>query len=183
MSDNSKKSRGYKERIIYNSECDYSDANLQEYKKQMRACGAKACQLTRDGLMSCICDDKNEEYENLLYELRLYTAKKPVGKIIAIADLGLWNGRKLGVKYYATIQSIFSVREDEAKWYCDSYNLRSNLSHHDGTNYVLYREIIDEKRVDFLFDKIRNGVAGVTEKDFARCTRSLRPIFKDIYGW
>ena len=59
------------------------------------------------------------------------------GCILAIADLGLWNGRVRGYKVVNSLEDILYSDCDYAEWWCDS-QLRSKQSHHDGTNYITY---------------------------------------------
>ena len=109
------------------------------------------------------------------------------GRIIAIADLGLWNGRKMGYKLLGhdigDCLENFSQAE-ELEFYCDRYNLRSNQFHHDGMNHILFRELrpqISSDQADNFIWKVYNGKA--TDRDIRRYTRSLRPYIKVVYGW
>lgn len=111
------------------------------------------------------------------------------GRIIAIADLGLWNGRRMGYKLKdeKNIRACLSFDADceYGEWWVDSHNnLRSRQSHHDGTNFLLYREVKPETtsdQLDNLCWKIYQGKA--TSKDITRYTRSLGKRVKDVYGW
>lgn len=109
------------------------------------------------------------------------------GRIICIADLGLWNGRKPGYKLLGhnigDCLSDFSQAEG-LEFYCDRYNFKSTQVHHDGINYLIYREIKPEytsDQIDKFLWKIYNGKA--TDRDIRRYTRSLRPYIKVVYGW
>ena len=53
--------------------------------------------------------------------------------------------------------------------------------HHDGRNYVEFREIREDKDVDKLLDKIYNQEP-VSRAEIRRYTKSLRPYIKEIYG-
>lgn len=111
------------------------------------------------------------------------------GRIIAIADLGLWNGRRMGYKLKdeRNIRACLSFDADcgYGEWYVDSHNnLRSIQSHHDGRNLLLYREVkpeITSDQLDNFCWKIYNGKA--TSKDITRYTRSLGKRVKNVYGW
>lgn len=77
------------------------------------------------------------------------------GRIIAIVDLGLWNGRRMGYKLKdeKNIRACLSFDADcdYGEWWVDSHNnLRSKQTHHDGTNYTLYREVKPEITSDQL---------------------------------
>lgn len=109
------------------------------------------------------------------------------GRIIIIADLGLWNGRKTGYKLLGhdigDCLTNFSQAE-ELEFYCDRYNLRSTQIHHDGVNHLLFRELrptISSDQADNFVWKVYNGKA--TGRDIRRYTRSLRPYVQVVYGW
>lgn len=109
------------------------------------------------------------------------------GKIIVIADLGLWNGRHSG---YHIIESG-NIRDclysdcDYLHWYVDRYgDMRCAAHHHDGINRYLYREVkpgITQTQLDNFCEKIYNGT--FTQKDITRYTRKLGPYIQKIYGW
>lgn len=109
------------------------------------------------------------------------------GKIIAIADLGLWDGHHSG---YHIIQSG-NIRDclysdcDYLHWYVDRYgDMRCTAHHHDGTNRYLYREVkpgITETQLGSLCEKIYRGT--FTRNDISRYTRKLGPYVQKIYGW
>jgi hypothetical protein len=107
--------------------------------------------------------------------------------ILAIADLGLWNGRKLGYKEMGTnIRNCLSgTCGDYVTWYVDELgDLRCEDCHHDGTNYYTYRawkEGVSPIQMENLEWKIYCGKA--TRKDITRLTRKLGPNVAKVYGW
>ena len=106
--------------------------------------------------------------------------------IIAIADLGLWNGRRTGYKMIRStnIKDCLSTDCDYAEWYCDAHNFRATMTHHDGTNNILYRmrkEGITEMQWDGFLYKIYTGK--VKRSDITRYTKSLLPFIAEVYGW
>ena len=109
------------------------------------------------------------------------------GRIIAIADLGFWYGRKMGYKLLDhNVNNCLQLESscDYAKFYCDRYDLKSTQHHHDGSHYITYREVkpnITSDQLDNFCWKIYDGKA--TQKDITRCTRSLRPRVQKVYGW
>lgn len=104
------------------------------------------------------------------------------GVIIAFADLGLWRGRRQGYKILSsTISDIFSISEDDNEWYGDGYNIRGQLSHHDGTHNVLYRVAKNREVAERIAEQIYN--LEIDEAGFRRRTRSLYPYVASIYGW
>lgn len=95
--------------------------------------------------------------------------------IIAVADLGLWNGRVHAVRELNNVQDCFSCVEDYAEFYIDSRgDFRCRTAHHDGTNYILFRlwkdNISDEQRENFM-NKVMRGAA--TRRDVCRYTSKI----------
>ena len=108
--------------------------------------------------------------------------KEVNGVIVAFADLGLWNGRTNGARIEGTnVKDILHSNCDYLDWYCDRYNVRCSASHHDGTNLYLYRVAKDWEQAERLVNKIAYG--GMTEEQFMKATRSLRPYVVKEYGW
>lgn len=108
---------------------------------------------------------------------------KPLeNKIIIIADLGFWDGRRLGYKIVnSNLNAIFDIGEwEEVHWYYDKYNVHCRNPHHDGVNYLKFRELKDNKYEEIICEKIYNGT--LTSKDITRYTKSLVPYIKEIYG-
>lgn len=90
-----------------------------------------------------IYDDNENTSEDLCFIMDDFDIKTK-NVIIAIADMGLWNGRKQGYKILGeNIKDIFSVNEDNNKYYCDGKDLKAVCVHHDGTNYITFREFKD----------------------------------------
>ena len=106
-------------------------------------------------------------------------------EIIAIADLGLWGGRRTGYKIIGNnISDILYSECDYNTWTCDRYNVRGRGIHHDGTNYVLYRvfrEGLTDEQKDHFLDALYEGQAN--DRMIRRYTRSLAPDVKAVYGW
>ena len=105
--------------------------------------------------------------------------------IIAIADVGRWNGRVMGYKIIGNnIKDCLTSGCEYAEWYVDAYgNLRFTGYHHDGTNNVLYRmfrPLSDEQRENFT-NKIYFGK--VTNADISRYTVRIGDYIADVYGW
>ena len=105
--------------------------------------------------------------------------------IIAIASLGLWDGRRTGYKIIGNnISDILYSECDYNTWTCDRYNVRGRGIHHDGVNYILYRvfrEGITDEQKDRFLDALYNGEAN--DRMVRRYTRSLAPEVKAVYGW
>lgn len=147
--------------------------------------------LSEEDFAKSITDDDiyNECYENnrIWFEDELAQLKE-VDKgntIIALADLGLWNGRRTGYKEYDSLDKIMYSNCDYETVYVDSNgDLRKEESHHDGSNSILYRYwkegLTDTQRDNFL-DKCYNG--NLTQRDITRYTRKAGLEIADTYGW
>jgi hypothetical protein len=107
--------------------------------------------------------------------------------ILVIADLGLWNGRRMGYKEIASgnIRDCLYSDTDYSTWYVDKLgDMRCDAIHHDGTNHYLYRAYKDgvrEEQIDRLKEKIYGGVA--TRADITRVTERLGDEIGKVYGW
>lgn len=111
-------------------------------------------------------------------------------EILIIGDLGCWNGRVRMAWKELNSNNLADVLRlerdcDYAEFYVDRYkNVRSRQTHHDGTNYLLYRRwkdgISDIQRENFL-EKMYSGTA--TEKDITRYTSRLGDDVCRVYGW
>ena len=113
-------------------------------------------------------EEANELNNTYLEDEKCNLNKVLPTEIIIIGDLGFWNGR---VKFaYKELNSNnlsdclrFERDCEYAEWYVDKYkNLRSKQSHHDGTNYLLYR-------------RWRDGLTDTQKR--------LGDIVSEIYGW
>ena len=110
------------------------------------------------------------------------------GCILAIADLGLWNGRCSGYKEISSLEDILYSDCDYAEWWCDS-QLRGRMSHHDGTNYVTYVFFSgrtdgynNTRGEDKFLDDLYEG-RPISKARFHKYTRSIAPYIKQYYGW
>lgn len=132
----------------------------------------------------CLMVDINNDY---LADERMNLNIQLSQPILVIADLGLWNGRRMGYKEIASgnISDCLYDPNDYVEWYVDGYgNLRSTSIHHDGRNHYLFRvwkdEASDAQRKN-LEDKLYHGTA--TMKDISRLTRSIGKEIGRVYGW
>ena len=111
------------------------------------------------------------------------------GRIIEIADIGLWDGRRMGYNFLDAhnIKACLNFKQDceYGKWWVDSHNnLLSRQTHHDGVTFILYREVkpeISSDQLDNFCWKLYRGTA--TAKDITKYTRSLGKQVRNIYGW
>ena len=108
-------------------------------------------------------------------------------KLIAIANIGRWNGRRCGYKELSyNLNSIFECWEscDYIKLYSEHGNIKGIGAHHDGTNYVTFRKLIDNI-TDSQLELLENAIyenAGNVENYIKRYTRSIYKDVKKIYG-
>ena len=105
--------------------------------------------------------------------------------LIAIANVGRWNGRFSGYKELKQLCSVMYSSCDYERVYVDSNgDLRKEESHHDGSNSILYRYwkegLTDEQKENFM-SKIYNGEC--TQKDITRYTRKAGLGIANAFGW
>lgn len=106
--------------------------------------------------------------------------------IITIADLGLWDGTHHAYREEKSqnIADLLVRTCEYCEWWCDAHDLRGKMSHHDGTNYILYRRrkdgITDFQWDNFLY-KLYTGTAN--KEHISKYTTSLLPYIAKVYGW
>lgn len=106
--------------------------------------------------------------------------------IIAIADIGLWNGRVKGYKEIGTnISDCLYSECDYIKWFVDQYGrFCCTESHHDGTNYIIYKEwkdnVTDEQK-EMVLNKIL--CSECSERIIRRYMNNLGYKIAQVYGW
>ena len=109
--------------------------------------------------------------------------------ILAVANLGLWHGRRAAYRFFDSLEDILNTECGYAEWYYDGRQLRFRGAHHDGTNYYTY----------FLFSGNKEGCGNtdgeekfledlyygnpISKARWHKYTRSLRPYLKEYYGW
>ena len=107
--------------------------------------------------------------------------------ILAIADLGLWNGRRSGYKELRrnVNQILQSFGCDYIKVYTEGREVKHIGVHHDGTNKVWFRTWkagTSEVAKDRVKEAIYNGVSNA-EKLVRKHTRSIYKDIAKVYGW
>lgn len=131
-------------------------------------------------------DFVEQDYSNW-YSCEVESLDKELqGRVIAIADLGLWNGRKKSYKIMnCNLNSVLDAcGGDYLKVYADRYDVKSVAVHHDGVNYITYRMLkpnLTEVQIDNFLNKLTSGE--FSQKDISRYTISLRNKINQIYGW
>lgn len=103
--------------------------------------------------------------------------------IIAIADIGLWNGRVKGYKLFNNLNQIFNVSADYNDYYVEGCTLKATCVHHDGVNYVDFYVIDLNKNgaQDFLNDIYYQRK--ISKSRFYKYCKSAGKIVKKIYGF
>ena len=125
-----------------------------------------------------------EDVEMWIGDEKMNLNKEINGIIMAFANLGFWNGRKSGAKQFTdNINSIIWADQscDYFKIYADRYNIKGQMSHHDGTHYLLYRIAPNYEIAEEIMNRADRGE--LTEEYFKRKTKSLRKYVANIYGW
>ena len=106
-------------------------------------------------------------------------------RILAIANMGLWNGRRSGYKILGNnLNEILTcgIGCDDKEIYCDGFNVLAEGYHHDGTNYVEFRELKEDTNYEELLNKLYDNQP-VTRAEIRKYTKSLLPYVKQIYGF
>lgn len=149
-----------------------------------------------DNGMNGDLDDEYAIYEHMVEVNSMYLDDERMNldieisrPIVAIADLGLWNGRFSGYKELVScnIKDCLDTFDscEYHEWYVDEQgDLRCKAAHHDGTNYILYRayrDDVSEERIEEFLNKIYEGNA--TEDDINAVTRRLGDEVAKVYGW
>ena len=107
--------------------------------------------------------------------------------ILILADIGRWNGRVQGYKeiHSGNLKDIFYAQVNgmsDQHWFCDGYNICCQETHHDGTNYYIYRAIRNQNNIEDLYEKILNREE-ITSSTLNYYTKSLASIVAKIFGF
>lgn len=150
----------------------------------------KEVKLTREEYANSITEEKiyNECYfmeETWLNDEKWELKNVSEGEVIAIADIGRWNGRCGGYKILKSLEETIYTSCDYEELYVDSNgDLRKSESHHDGSNSILYRywkEGLTENQKENFLSKIYNG--RITQRDITRYTRKAGLGIANSFGW
>ena len=135
---------------------------------------------SEETIYKCICEDIDIGLEDEKYNLD----KELEGNILCIASIGRWNGRFQGYKLLGNnLKEILqSFACDEFHIYFDGFNIKSEGYHHDGRNYIEFREIRNNRDIENFLDIIYSGKK-LTRNLINYYTKSLKPYIKTIYGW
>lgn len=151
------------------------EKNLREYKLGKLSVSEQA-----------INDYIAQDCSNWFYDELANLDSELQGRVIAIADTGLWNGRRKSYKIMnCNLNSVLDAcGGDYLKVYTDRYDVKSVAVHHDGVNYITYRMLkpnLTEVQIDNFMNKLASG--DFSQKDISRYTISLKNKINQIYGW
>lgn len=175
---------GAKENILYN-------VFGEEDKTTLTDNFGKEVEVTREEYLSTLSDDKiyaecaelnHFWYSDTESELKMVDRGE---SLIAIADLGFWNGRRAGYKEFKSLTDCLSTCDDDIELYVDSNgDLRRHTSNHDASSYVLFRywrEGLTERQKENFKSKIFCG--NYTQKDITKYTCRAGLEIADAFGW
>lgn len=178
-----KKQRTKKEHGIFKTLGYYTIEEEENFKKDIQAQRIEEDEelLNDNELLQRIYEDIS-----LFYDDEKELLNKTIdNKILCIASMGLWNGRKTGYKIlenYNLNEILQSFSCDEFKIYCDNYNIFFEGYHHDGKNYIEFREIKNMDNIDNLLNKIYNNET-ISRSLINYYTKPMTHYIKQIYGF
>lgn len=170
--------------IIWSNYCLNLEDWIEDIKDNLNELGVDYSDWTEEEFRQEMIDYNQSYFMDEKSNLNI-----PTGRIIEIADIGLWDGRRMGYNLLNehNLKACLNFKSDcnYAEWWVDSHNnLRSRQTHHDGSHYILFREVkpnITSDQLDNFCWKLYRGKA--TSKDITRYTRSLGQRVKNVYGW
>ena len=155
-----------------------NDINIKDWQEYIEELKEECEEITESEIYDRICELNNDYLDDERSNLDINTP----GKIIAIANIGRWDGRKQGYKIYNELPDIFESECDLCSWYVEGNRVKFEGSHHDGTNYVEYRILRENRNTDNFINKIYNGEQ-ITKGLIQYYTKPLAPYIKKVYGW
>lgn len=170
-------------RVVWSSDI----GSLSQWKDYLEEQGL---QHASEGQKYEACIGLNNDY---FYDERLNLNIEIPEGIVVIADLGLWNGHRMGVMEVGTnLSNCLDTNTTgvpdggEYCWYVDQYgNFRCKAIHHDGINQLVYRawkpNISDIKKQMMHRELLQEKK--YTSQIVGKYTVSLGKKVKDVYGW
>lgn len=159
--------------IIWSSYWAFDDGAVEEIMTE------EGCEeiTARDILWDEVQNDLEDERVNL--DIRL------AGDIFVFGSLGLWNGRRSGVKALGSRNLKdcleFFKDDDYCEWYVEGKDLKAEGSHHDGTNHYIYRSMREGVEEDDFWDAFYSGMD--RECLMQKYTDPIGPRVAEVYGW
>ena len=170
------------ENVFFDCNEDGSITVTDNYGKEVKVTREEYSKTITEEKLYDECDFNNQIwFEDTQREL----CNADRGELVAIADLGRWNGRCSGYKVIKSLPDVLYSNCDDEELYVDSNgDLHKSESHHDGSNSILYRYwkegLSDTQKENFL-DKIYNG--SCSQKDITRYTRKAGLEIAELFGW
>lgn len=142
-------------------------------------------EVTDDDIMDFINNEDEYTFDDELDEARIMDEEhRP--DILAVANLGLWNGRKTGYRELGSMEDVMYVgNHDYIHIYVEGDELKKSSTHHDGTNHMVFREwksgLSYQSKLSVM-DAIYNGrpEAG---KLVDKYTMPMGHYWAELYGW
>lgn len=107
--------------------------------------------------------------------------------IIAIADVGLWCGRRRGFRILGNnIKDALYSDCEMCEWYVDSHGeFKATMMHHDGVNYITYRMLkpMSDNMLAHFMSLVLDEGSPKTKRILSRYTCRLGDCIGDVYGW
>ena len=154
------------------------DIDVEDYRDYLEE---KYPDVTDEYNQFVLCQELNREYlddeiANLNQDVQ--------GRIVIIADLGFWNGRRDAYKVLdsSNLSDVLFTNDgcDYHEFWVEDGEVRGRGVHHDNTNYYVFRALRTDIDEDLL-DIVVNDVASSEQLYVA--TRSLAPDVSGVYGW
>ena len=161
------------EKIIFDSDA-YTYDDAKKYLIEEQGIENPTDEEIYDEMSECnriAFNDDRDEFAN--------RGKDIEGTVIVIGDVGCWNGRKDCIKILNRFEDVmnFMTKYDSFKIYIDRYDIKGVGHHHDGTDYLTFREMHPRyfrDEIGDIFLSYENNV----EQFVKNCTRSLRKYTK-----
>jgi len=129
--------------VIYtDSVCDYVEAYKSDIIEQLEDNGFNKLVITSDMIYEQASSNIELDTSDLFDALKIFD--RTHGRVLALADLGLWNGRFKGGKITRNLSdAVTEASEDSNTLYYERKGATLSLEarHHDGTNYFVFYEV------------------------------------------
>lgn len=162
---------------IYTSEPDYDWAK-QSLIERRQEDGEPIEDITDEDIWQ-------EAYElaSMNYDDERSNLNKDLGNdIICIADVGTWCGRHRAYCVIGTnLNGVLRSHVGDITVEFDGVDIIASESHHDGCNSYVFREV--KPNAPESFKEKLEFHEYISDNEFKKHTRSLRPYVKQIYGW
>lgn len=137
-----------KKKMIWTSGALLDEKAKVDYRNFRSETSGDACYVVSD-------EEWADEVYSWLDDERINLDKEVDGVIMAFGDVGTWRGRRQGYQILGSnIAGILKTEYEDVEWYGDGFNIRARMSHHDGTNYALYRIAKDRDEAERIAEKI-----------------------------